>query len=210
MSSWDVENLHGLGGHVRTEMGVPHRHLDGAMAHQLLNDFQRHSSHHQMTGEGVAERVPADMPKPGAPALARDGVLAPVVRVEHVASGRTENERALEMPVILQHPERRVAQWDLARSAVFGSAHTATIGVPLDEEAPTFQVHTVPLKSDQLAQAESCVESDEQHRLPLGLCRSYEAVSFLKGEEVELWLRHLHPRNPWDRGQLVPLNGKDQ
>jgi hypothetical protein len=53
--SWrtEVELLHGALPGLGGEVGIPHGHLDGRMAHQLLDDLERDTPHGEVATVGV-------------------------------------------------------------------------------------------------------------------------------------------------------------
>jgi len=57
-----VELLHRALPGLRREVGVPHGHLDGRVAHQLLDDLERDTPHGEVAAVGVPQVVPADAP----------------------------------------------------------------------------------------------------------------------------------------------------
>ena len=58
-----VQDADRLSVHVRAQVRVPERHVDGGVAHQLLNGLQGHTPHHQVAGERVAEGMHAYLPQ---------------------------------------------------------------------------------------------------------------------------------------------------
>src|SRR5262245_53250472 len=57
-----IEELYRCALRLRTEVRVAHRHLDGGVAHQLLDDLQGHALHREVASVGVSQVMPADAP----------------------------------------------------------------------------------------------------------------------------------------------------
>ena len=53
-----IEEFHRASIYVRAQMGVPHRHLDGGMTHELLYGLEWHTAHHQVTRKRMSKVMP--------------------------------------------------------------------------------------------------------------------------------------------------------
>jgi hypothetical protein len=112
-----VEELDSVATNVGAQMRVPHRHLDRAMAQELLDAFDGRPAHDQVRGEGMARRVPSDVPE--ASVLQR--TLERPSRLgmgEHGPIRRAEDKRPLP-GMVPERVERLFAQRNLTRPSVF-------------------------------------------------------------------------------------------
>ena len=55
-----IEQFDGLSVHVRAQMGIAHRHIDGRVSEKFLDSFERYATHHEVTCERMAQVVPSD------------------------------------------------------------------------------------------------------------------------------------------------------
>ena len=128
-----IEGPHRVALHVRGEVGVAHRHRRGGVAQQLLDGLERYPTHHQVAGEGVAQRVPPDGPAMPArwPRVAKDGLRAGVLRVaDEAAVPLREHPRGVSRRGYSRSASRPLIERYLPLPAALRRARTAPEDVP--------------------------------------------------------------------------------
>ncbi len=186
-------------------MRVAHRHLDGGVAHQLLDGLEWSATHRQVAREGMAQAVPANLSQPRSSARPSQWLSSRLIR-KASTSFVAENEVALQMTMSFEEPNGCLAQRNFPRSAVLGRANlTPPIGAP-DDQSPSDEIDVSALQRKQLAHSQPGFQRERYHRKPLRRRSRKQAIRFFESQEVEFRLRALEPFHSGDVLKNPPID----
>ena len=113
------------------------------------------------------------------------------------------------LPAVLERLEcaqQLVRRRDLSRASALRSSNDSARDRTANHEASANDVEVLPPERDQLAQAKSRFEADQNHRPPFLVRAVHEPLGLLEVEKVELRIRDLQPLEWRKVIELLPLD----
>jgi hypothetical protein len=147
---WPIKHLDELLVASRREVRVAHRHRDRGVPEPLLDAAQRRARHHELRRKRVSQVVPANLPKPRAPARSvQTTEQDPVVQL--LAGRIAEHELTAQVLVPLQSTLERRRHRHLALAPALGRTRLVPNGCAPNHNQAIAKVDVAPLERPLLA-----------------------------------------------------------
>src|SRR5215813_14606612 len=147
-------------------MGIPHRHLDCCVSHQLLHRFEWHAAHDQVARERVAKVMPREpLCQPCSLAGERYHSLH-FAMAESGAVALAKDVGPLQMPCSLKAFFGDFGQRNLTAPTTFGCSLLLLPESPANHHFPAAEIDVFPLQRQQLAKSSARLQSYGEHCSP--------------------------------------------
>src|SRR5215813_15105615 len=171
-------------------MGIPHRHLDCCVSHQLLHRFEWHAAHDQVARERVAKVMPRE---PLCQSCSLTGERYHSLHFAMAESGAValaKDVGSLEMSLPLKARLREFGQRNLAATATLGCSLLLLPESPTNDDLSASEIDVFPLQRQQLAKSNARLQSYREHWSPEWVGGLEHPLGLVEGQELKILERY--------------------